>query len=122
MGKIIVHRKSFNVKPTTFKRKGKTIHRKGFHVKATSFKVKDRGKLGKTPKSQKWFHPKTVTDWKKSQNPMTRRRHLKKGGVSNVTAGRRALALANVTTDPSTKRKAQADANYFFRKTRRGKR
>lgn len=116
--KLTVHRKSFRVKPTTFKRKGKTIHRKGFTVKATTYKIKDRGKPGRTPKREKWFKPKTVTGWKKSQTAKVRRRHLKKGRVSDVTAGRRAQALANVTTDRRTKQLAKSDAQYFFRKKR----
>lgn len=33
-----------------------------------------------------------------------------------LQAGRRAQALANVTADSETRKKAQADADYFFSK------
>jgi len=72
----------------------------------------------KTSKTKKWFKPKTKTGWKKTQKATTRRKHLKKGHASNVTAGRRAQALANVTKDRRTKQLAKSDAQYFFRKKR----
>ena len=49
--KLRVHRKGFRVKPTTYKRKGKTIHRKGYYVKPTTYMIKDRGKPGRGPKT-----------------------------------------------------------------------
>ena len=72
----------------------------------------------KTSKPKKWFKPKTHTGWKKTQSAKVRRRHLKKGRASDVTAGRRAQASANVTTDRRTKKVAKSDAQYFFRKRR----
>jgi len=36
-----------------------------------------------------------------------------------LQAGRRANALANVTRDRETERKARTDAHYFYRKARR---
>ena len=78
-----------------------------------------------TKRKSYWFHPKTHTGWKKTQSATTRRRKLlsatdKRMSLHDryVNAGRKAIALANVTKDPATKRKARADANYFFRKAR----
>lgn len=68
-----------------------------------------------------WFNPESHTGWKKSQSAETRRKHLISSVPKNeplhqrrVTAGRKALALSNVTTDPLTKRLAKADSEYFF--------
>lgn len=67
-----------------------------------------------------WFKPKKVTGWKKEQPASVRRMKLLKASkdVSKrkrlVSAGRRALALSNVTTDKETKVKARGDADYFF--------
>jgi len=79
--------------------------------------------MEKVVKMEKWFKPKDKTGWKKGQKPKTRRRHLleatdKRKSMHDryVEAGRKALALANVTKDPATERKARADARYFFQK------
>ena len=71
--------------------------------------------------SSKWFHPKKHTGWDKDQSPTTRRRKLMASTPKSmsmrkrhVQAGRRANALANVTTDKATATKARSDANYFF--------
>jgi len=71
----------------------------------------------------KWFKPKKHTGWRKTQSSTTRRRKLLDSTSKRMTlrnryrqAGRRANALANVSTDPDTKRKARTDANYFFDK------
>ena len=71
----------------------------------------------------KWFKPKEKTGWRKRQKPATRRRHLlnatdKRKSMHDryVEAGRKALALANVTRDAITSKKAKADAKYFFQK------
>lgn len=87
-------------------------------MKPTTYKIRDRGKLGRTPAGKKWFKPKTHTGWRKTQTASVRRRKLKKGGVSDVTAGRRAQALANVTTDKRTKQLARSDASHFFKQRR----
>jgi hypothetical protein len=71
----------------------------------------------------KWFKPKKHTGWKKTQSATTRRRKVmsatdKRKSIHNryLEAGRKMQALANVTEDKPTKRKAKADANYFFKK------
>lgn len=78
----------------------------------------------------KWFQkairakpPYTLGGWKKTKGASSRRRaalgsrpkswSLKKRRLS---AGRALLALANVTRDGATKKRAKVDAAYFFRK------
>jgi hypothetical protein len=77
---------------------------------------------------KKWFKPKVHTGWDKDQSAATRRRHLISSTPKNwtlhrrrLTAGRRAQALANVTQDSATKKKAAADAEYFFKKLKGGR-
>lgn len=72
-----------------------------------------------------WFNPKSHSEWKKSQTATTRRRKLlastdKRKSIHDryVSAARKIQALANVTKDLSTKRKAKSDAMYFFRKAK----
>ena len=76
----------------------------------------------------KWFQkavnarpPNSLGGWKKTQSPATRRAHALASRPKTWTlahrrlsAGRALLALANVTRDAETKRKARADAKYFF--------
>ena len=116
MKKIRVHRKGYHRKGYT--RKG-GIRVKPAYVPPTSYLVRDRGKAGRTPKSKQWFNPKTHTGWSKYQKQLTRIKHLKKGGVSNLTAARRAMALSNVTTDPTTKRLARSDALLLYARHRK---
>jgi hypothetical protein len=74
---------------------------------------------------KKWFKPKKHSGWKKNQKSTTRRARLlnttdKRKTMKNryLEAGRKALALANVTKDKPTERIARADAMYFFKKIR----
>lgn len=74
---------------------------------------------------KKWFKPKVHTGWDKDQSAATRRRHLMASTPKNwgrdkryLQAGHRAQALANVSQDPATQKKAAADAEYFFKKLR----
>ena len=74
----------------------------------------------------KWFKPKKHTGWKKDQKPSVRHSHLlsttdKRKSLRKryLEAGRKALALANVTKDKETRKKARADANYFFNKLKK---
>jgi len=67
--------------------------------------------------------PYSLGGWKKSQDADVRRRYALSSRPKNWTrehryrsAGRALQALANVTKDEVTKKKAKADANYFFRK------
>jgi len=74
----------------------------------------------------KWYKPKHHTDWRKSQAPETRRNNLMRTTDHRLSrdsrylqAGRRANALANVTQDRETERKARSDARYFYGRARR---
>lgn len=76
-------------------------------------------------KVKKWFSPGKSTGWSKEQKPTTRRAKLlastdKRMSMYHryISAGRKILALSNVTTDDKTKDKAKIDANYFFRKAK----
>jgi len=107
------------------------VHRKGYHRKGytridgtrvaptdvppSNFKVKDRGKKGRTPKSERWYNPKVHTGWEETQ-PQAERvaRLIDAHGGDLLAAGRSARALANVTTDAETRRKAASDAKLLF--------
>ena len=74
----------------------------------------------------RWYKPKHHTGWRKDQNQDTRRRQLMSTTDHRLNrdsrylqAGRRANALANVTRDRVTERKARSDARYFYGKARR---
>jgi len=77
---------------------------------------------------EKWFNPdeRKHTGWSKNLKASIRRHRLlastdKRKTMHDryVEAGRRILALSNVTRDKETSRKAKADAEYFFRKAKR---
>jgi hypothetical protein len=63
-----------------------------------------------------FYHPKiTDTGWHKGLPAHTRRFRMLKSHKGDMLATGRALqALANITTDPATKRAARADVKYFF--------
>lgn len=76
-------------------------------------------------KKEKWFHPRRETGWKKTMNPNTRRVMLYSATDShlsqyerNIQAGHMIRALANVTEDKETKKKAEGDAKYFSNKAK----
>lgn len=117
MAKLRVRRKAYTRKAYT--RKDGT-HVKASRVGSSTFSVKDRGKRGRTPKSQQWYEPSVKMGWEKSQSADTRRRLAMKAHKGNRLSTARALgALANVTTDSATKRAAQADAKYFYEQHRK---
>jgi hypothetical protein len=102
MAKIKVTRKSYT-------RKDGTV------VKETTYYTEDKGKPGKTPESQKFYHPKVEMNWHKEDSEETRRANaLKAHGGDELATARALQALANVTTDSETKKLAKADADYFF--------
>jgi len=104
MAKIKVTRKGYT-------RKG------GKRVKGTTYRSKDKGKPGKTPESKKWYEHGVKMDWSKDDSAETRRDKALKAHQGDELATARALqALANVTTDPETKKLAGEDADYFFAK------
>lgn len=123
MGKITVTRKAYKRKAYTRK---DGIKVGAADVPETTFKIRDRGAKGRTPKVKRWAKFEKFTGWKKGQKPVTRRRKVlaatdKRRSMHNryVEAGRMMNQLANVTTDKPTERAARADANYFFRMTKK---
>ena len=60
------------------------------------------------------------TGWKKSYPAKKRRSLALKGHKSALSAGRALQALANVTKDEPTRKAAQADAKYFYKKHKAG--
>lgn len=68
----------------------------------------------------KWFKPRSKqTGWKKTLSARARRRKAIKTHKSFLSAGRSLQALANVTKDKETRKKAKADAEFFFEQHRR---
>jgi uncharacterized protein YkwD len=91
------------------------VRKDGTVVKGTTYYTKDKGKPGKTPESEKFYHPKVEMHWHKDQSAEMRRENALKAHNGNELATARALqALANVTTDAETAKMAKADADYFF--------
>jgi hypothetical protein len=91
------------------------VRKDGTVVKGTTYYTKDKGKPGKTPESEKFYHPKVEMHWHKDQSAEARRANALKAHNGNELATARALqALANVTTDAKTAKLAKADADYFF--------
>jgi hypothetical protein len=75
----------------------------------------DTGKKGRTPKAKRWYEPSVEMDWGKGMGIKERRENALEAHGGDALATARALqALANVTTDPSTKAKAGADAKHFY--------
>lgn len=72
-----------------------------------------------------WFHPqRSLSGWHKNQSAKVRRRHLReemRKRAGGKTPGHKAalsvykalLALANVTRDAETRRKARTDAEWI---------
>lgn len=66
-------------------------------------------------KKEKWFSPSVISGWSKRDPAHLRRYRAKRAHKGDVLATARALqALANVTTDKTTKKLARTDAQYFF--------
>ena len=63
----------------------------------------------------KWFEPGKSLNWSKSCGQSKRRMAALAARKGNYLKAARALmALANVTADAETERKARADALYFY--------
>ncbi len=102
MPKIKVTRKSY-------------VRKDGTKVKGTTYYTEDKGKPGKTPESEKFFHPQVKMNWSKDLPEEVRRRNALKAHGGDMLATARALQeLSNVTTDAETKRLTKEDADYFF--------
>ena len=95
----------------------------GALVKGTTYFTADKGSPARTPRVKKWFAPKVKSGWSKNLPASVRRaRVLRAHGGDLLAAGRSKIQLANVSTDPTTKRLARADGDYFLRKYRASKR
>ena len=91
------------------------VRKDGTVVKGTTYYTKDKGKPGKTPEGEKFYHPKVEMHWHKDQPTKTRRANALKAHEGDELVTARALqALANVTTDIGTAKLAKTDADYFF--------
>ena len=63
----------------------------------------------------KWFEAGKSLNWRKEDTQTQRRRVALASRKGKLLPTARALqALANVTTDSETRRKAHADAQYFY--------
>ena len=114
MGKIKVTRKGY-IRKAYVRKDGTKV--KSSKVPAYTFMVRDRGKPGRTPKSEQFYNPQVKMGWKKSQPAGTRRaKALRSHGGDTLSTARALQALANVTTDSRTAELAGADARYFFRR------
>ena len=85
--------------------------------------------------SKKWFKkairkkpPYNLGGWKKTQSARTRRRLAMSSRPKRwskkrriLSSGRALIALSNVSKDKPTKIKARADAKYFFKRLKGGK-
>ncbi|MDD4985928.1 MAG: hypothetical protein PHQ43_09075 [Dehalococcoidales bacterium] len=88
-------------------------------IKKVTFLIKDRGAPGRTPKEDRFFHPKVHTGWEADMPAKKRRGLMLKAHGGNALSTARALqALHNVSfrTAPAAAAKAQADAKFFYRK------
>jgi len=101
------------------KKKIKVIQQR--NGKTVSFLVPDKGKPGTTPENEHWYHPQVQdTGWQKDLPEAERREAMLQAHKGDVrAAGRAMIALANVTNDLETSRKARDDAKYFFRQLKK---
>ena len=114
---------TLTVKRSGYHRSGYTrkggVHVKGCRIPGSTFKVRDRGKPGRTPKGQRWYHPKVHTGWHKTDPMMIRRRRVLRAHHGDILASARAMdSLSKVTTDRITAKEARKDARYFFGKNK----
>jgi len=74
-------------------------------------------------KTERWFAGGEALGWRKDDSQIRRRRiALRNRQGDHLKAARALQALANVTQDRETKRKARADARHFFDMYRKNKR
>jgi len=100
-------------------RKKLTVTRRLPRGEKIKYKTPDKGKPGRTPKDKRWFKPGKPSGWEKSMPAEKRRRlTLQSHGNDLLSAARSKQHLTNVTSDLETKRKAQSDATYFYKKYR----
>ena len=99
------------------RRRGYT-RKDGIHVPPTVYFAKDRGKVGRTPESQKWFHPKRVLrGWSKRLSESKRHAVVRRSiaNVGYLETWQRLHALGNIQKriNPEMARKAYADRDWM---------
>ena len=73
-------------------------------------------KRKKKNNGSKWYSSGKPLNWSKKDSQTTRRREALRARKGDYLATARALqALANVTTDPETRRKSEGDSHYFLK-------
>lgn len=78
-------------------------------------KIKIKSQSDENQDNEQWFDPQVETGWHKdTDRDLRRRKVLQSHNGDDLSAARGLQALANVTTDPETKREARRDAEYFF--------
>ena len=83
--------------------------------KKITFLTKDKGKPGKTPKSERWYKPGIETGWRKDMSIEERRHLVLRAHKGDELASAQSMqALSNVSTDVKTKQASRADALYFY--------
>jgi len=91
--------------------------------KTITYQIKDKGKQGKTPERERWFAPSISTGWSKLLPQAKRIKLTVQAHKGDLLASARSLrALANVSTDRETKKKASADAAMLFARYKKQKR
>ena len=93
----------------------------GIRVRSTTFAIKDRGKAGRTPDSQRWFKPRTtLRGWSKNISDSQRHAAVNRSvaTIGYLETWQKLHALGNVQKriDPETTRKAHADRDWMSRK------
>jgi len=84
--------------------------------------MRTKAKRRKKNNGKKWFKPGEPLNWSKEDSQKRRRINaLKSRHGDYLATGRALLALANITKDSETRRKAKSDSEYFFRKYRERK-
>jgi len=113
--KLRVHRKGFRVKPTTYKRKGKTIHRKGYYVKPTTYMIKDRGKPGRGPKTitvkKGKLHPYSIRKPARVRHAILAKK-VKRYGATSVYRALNAQVIFRKRIQPRQRQVFKADRDW----------
>src|SRR5664279_6556885 len=93
------------------------VRKDGTMVKGTSYYAKDKGKLGKTPESGKWYEHNVEMNWHKDEPAEVRRTNaLKAHKGDKLATARSCLLYTSDAADEEDSELAKNDADYFFAK------
>lgn len=117
--KLRVHRERYYVKGhESHNKDGKVEHVEGHWVPETSYEIEDRGKEGRTPEENRWYHANgTLYGWSTREDAEERHRDLEKAAREEGW-GRvfhKLIGLHNVTTSEKTKQDAEDDVEWIER-------